>query len=851
MKKRYPVTGMTCAACAARVEKAARAVDGVADVSVNLLKNTMEVEASADIDERTLRSSLAGALEHAGYGLAGAERASSSGGSDVADDETLALKRRLIASVVFAVPLMYCSMAPMFALPLPSFFVGAENALVYALFLFLLVVPVLFINRAFFVRGGRALLHGSPTMDSLVALGSGAAVVYGVWALFQLAYSLGHGTMLVHGTHALDLYFDSAAMILTLITVGKYLEARAKGKTTDSLSQLMGLSAQTAIRLRDGIEEAIAAQDVRVGDVLVVKAGATVPVDGVVLEGAGSVDESLLTGEPLYVGKRPGDGVTGATINESGWFTMRAERVGADTVLAGIVRMVDDATASKAPIQKLADRISAIFVPVVMAVALATLVVWLVLGADVAKALSYAISVLVISCPCALGLATPTAIMVGMGRGATQGILIKSAEVLERAHDIKTVVLDKTGTITVGSPRVVAVRALAPSSEKEVLAIACALEGKSEHPLARAIIEEDRRRGGSGSALSVEGFSQVAGEGVAGDVGGRPCLVGNARLLADEGVVIDAALEESVREASATAVFVACEGRLIGCILVADEVKPTSAHAVGRLRARGYDVVMLTGDSRGAARRVAREVGIDDVVSDVLPSDKERVVREREEKGPVAMVGDGVNDAPALARADVGIAIGAGADIALSSADIVLTRSDLDDVASALDLSDATMRIIKQNLFWALCYNAVCIPVAAGALSVFGVSLNPMIAAGAMSLSSLCVVTNALRLRGWKPVRESGPAAEEGRSDPRDSREGEMNKKRGKEQVMEKTLLVEGMMCQKCVAHVKRALEALDGVEFAHVDLDTGTARVELTTDVSDEALVEAVVAEDYEARMA
>ena len=785
MKISFNVQGMTCAACSARVEKATSAVPGVASVAVNLLKNSMEVQLAADADAAETAAAIESAVKKAGYGASpkgqagassgpGAAAATSPGvaaGSGVAEEnpnataeaEQKSMLHRLIASLVFTVPLFYLSMGDMLGWPLPGVLTGMENMMVYGLTLFVLLVPVIFINFKFFRVGFRSLVNRAPNMDSLIALGSGAATVYGVYALFNMAFFMGHFDMEAAHHFAMNLYFESAAMILTLITLGKYLEARAKGKTTSSLSKLMDLSPKMATRIEDDVEVQVPAASVRVGDVLMVRTGESVPVDGVVLEGEGSVDESVITGEPLSKSVHAGSAVTGATVNTAGWFTMRAERVGEETVLAGIIRLVDEATSSKAPIEKMADKISGVFVPVVIAIAVVVFVVWLAVGAELSVALTYAISVLVISCPCALGLATPTAIMVGTGRGAANGILVKSAEALETARGVKTAVLDKTGTITKGAPQVTDVLPAEGVRAEELLRLAYALEKPSEHPLARAMVLY--AAGGIGadavkeSAELVSGFDQVPGQGVSACVSGAACHAGNARMMAECGIAVDASQAEGLADEGKTVTYFAREGKLVGVIAVADVPKATSAAAIAQLRAMGIRTVMLTGDAERTALAVQRQVGTDEVIAGVLPAEKELIVRQLSAKAPVAMVGDGINDAPALARADVGIAIGAGTDIALSSADIVLMHSDLADVPAALDLSRATMRNIKQNLFWALFYNAICIPVAAGAFAWAGFSLNPMIAAAAMSVSSVCVVTNALRLRGWKPQHVSATPA--------------------------------------------------------------------------------------------
>ena len=883
MKQTFDVTGMTCAACSARVEKASNKVEGVEQATVNLLKNSMEVE--YDGNPATVVA-ICAAVEKAGYGAsprvedvsaatapAGGSTPLASGGNarqEAAAKEARQVRMRLIVSFAFTIPLFYLSMGHMFGWPLPAVFLGDENTLIFAFTQFLLLLPVIFVNFKFFRVGFTTLAHGGPNMDSLIALGSTASTVYGIAAIYRIGAALGTGDLSGAHAAAMDLYFESAAMILTLITLGKYFEARAKGKTTDAISQLMDLSPKTATRRRaDGSEEEVPAEQVRPGDILVVKAGEGVPADGTVVEGEGTVDESVITGESVPVEKTVGDPVTGATINRTGWFAMRAERVGADTALAGIIRLVDEATSSKAPIEKMADRISGVFVPVVIAIALVTFVVWLAIGGTIAEAVNHAISVLVISCPCALGLATPTAIMVGTGRGATSGILVKSAEALETACAVKTVVFDKTGTITKGEPQVTDVVAFGCKAS-ELVGLALSLERKSEHPLARAIVAYADAAGAT--AQDVEDFAQVPGGGIEGKVGVVACLAGNARMMDERGVDVSAAAESAARMADdgKTVLYFAHAGRLAGVIAVADVVKPTSAAAIAELGRMGIDTVMLTGDNERTAAAIQRQVGVGRVIAGVKPDGKERVIRDMAQQGRVAMVGDGINDAPALARADVGIAIGAGTDIAIESADIVLMHSDLADVPAAIGLSRATMRNIKQNLFWALFYNAICIPVAAGVLSGIGFNLNPMIAAAAMSLSSVCVVSNALRLRTWKPAaiselaEGSDPTATQARgievrvAEEPSSQEGisvgiaggEGKDQGEKEIIMEKTLHVGGMMCQHCVARVKKTLEAIDGVEEAIVDLEGEKATVKLSADVADDVLVNAIVEQDYEAEM-
>lgn len=912
-KQTFDVSGMTCAACSARVEKTTSGVAGVEHAVVNLLKNSMEVE--YDGNPATL-AAISAAVEKAGYGAAPRIEAAAAAGApsgaapsaareNAAAKEAAHVRMRLIVSFVFTIPLFYLSMGHMFGWPIPGIFLGHENMLAFAFTQFLLLLPVVFVNFKFFRVGFKTLFHGSPNMDSLIALGSTASTVYGIVAIYRIGWGMGHGDVDFAHMAAMDLCFESAAMILTLITLGKYFEARAKGKTTDAIAQLMDLSPKTAIRRNvDGAEEEVPVEQVRPGDILIVRAGAGVPVDGVVVEGAGTVDESVITGESVPVEKGVGAAVTGAAVNRTGWFAMRAERVGADTVLAGIVRMVDEATSSKAPIEKLADKISGVFVPVVIAIALITFIIWMFVGAGVATALSHAISVLVISCPCALGLATPTAIMVGTGRGAANGILVKSAEALQTAHGVKTVVLDKTGTITKGVPEVCEVLVAgglfgscgtrfvsATGAIDELkcndaiaafLSLAYSLEKRSEHPLAQAIVAYAEARGVA--AQEVQTFEQIPGGGLRGVVAGRTCLAGNARLMEDGGVDVAAVREQAqcLADEGKTVLYFALDGELAGLIALADEPKPRSAAALAELSRMGIRTVMLTGDNERTAHAIQKRVGTDDVIAGVLPQGKEEVIRDLQKQGIVAMVGDGVNDAPALARADVGIAIGAGTDIAIDSADIVLMKSDLADVPAAISLSRATMRNIKQNLFWALIYNVICIPVAAGALSFAGVTLNPMIAAAAMSCSSVCVVSNALRLRGWKPASlvgatasalepeaapdaasgaalaseagvptMDGPSAEDGDGSPVSAGHSEeVQTVKPKEIIMEKKLSVEGMMCQHCVAHVKKALEGVEGVEEAVVDLDSNSATAKLSADVPDQVLVDAIVDAGYEAKV-
>ena len=854
MKQTFDVTGMTCAACSARVTKAASGVEGVNSAVVNLLKNSMDID--YDGNPQTL-AAISQAVEKAGYGAHPRQNASGASAASAAQaaprpanaaaQEAASVRMRLIVSCIFTIPLFYLSMGHMLGWPLPACFLGASNVMVFALTQFLLLLPVIFVNFKFFRVGFKTLFHLAPNMDSLIALGSSASTVYGIYGMYRIAGLLGAGQVDEAFMAGMDLYFESAAMILTLITLGKYFEARAKGRTTDAITALMDLAPKTAKRVKDeGSWEEIPVEQVRVGDLLVVRAGEAIPVDGVIVEGQASIDESAITGESVPVDKAAGAHVTGATISQSGYFTMRVERIGEDTTLAGIIRLVDEATSTKAPIEQFADKVAGVFVPVVIAIALVVFAVWMfVVGASLETALTHAITVLVISCPCALGLATPTAIMVGTGRGAANGILIKSAETLQNAHDLKTVVLDKTGTITTGSPQVVAVELADGADIVDLLNIAYSLESPSEHPLAKAVVSYAESCGARAS--SVTDFKQVAGSGLQAQIRGKAVVGSNAAFMANCSIDVSELQQKAAQlaEQGATPLFFGVDGRALGLIAVADTVKPTSRRAVAELARMGVRTVMLTGDNARTAHAIQAIVGVDEVVAEVLPDQKERKIAELGGSGKVAMVGDGINDAPALVRADVGMAIGAGTDVAIESADIVLMRNDLIDVPAAIQLSRATMRNIKQNLFWALFYNSICIPVAAGVLAPIGVHLNPMIAAAAMSLSSICVVSNALRLRGWKPAIASDDGNEQLEFSQLPIIQLEM------EDQVEKTFKVEGMMCQNCVKHVKKALEGVDGVDEAIVDLESGTACAKLSQDVPDDVLVAAIVEEGYEARVA
>jgi len=842
-KEQFDITGMTCSACSTRVEQCVAKLPGVAEVSVNLLKNSMAVS----YDEEAMRTdTIVAAVENAGYGAI--PKVSARSGKETkpevstAQAEYKAMKQRLFLSALFTVPLFYISMGHMMNWPLPVWLLGMENAMTFAFTQFLLLLPVLAVNSKYFKVGFRTLFHGAPNMDSLIAIGSGAATVYGIYAIYKIGIGMGHGDMELVHAFMMDLYFESAGMILTLITLGKTLEARAKGKTSDAIAKLMDLAPKTATVERDGKELQIPVEDVPLGEVIIVKAGESIPVDGVVLEGSSSVDESALTGESIPVEKRAGDKVIGATINKSGYIKMQATKVGDDTALAQIIRLVDEATSSKAPIAKLADKVSGVFVPIVIGIALVAMSIWLIAGYGLEFALSIGISVLVISCPCALGLATPTAIMVGTGKGASNGILIKSAEALETAHSIDTVVLDKTGTITQGAPVVTDILCGEGATKNELLQVAASLEKLSEHPLAEAIVTEAENR--ALAYLSVNDFNQIPGQGITGIINGQLCLAGNRRLMEAYGISGGALLGQGEELAAdgKTPLFFARGGKLIGVIAVADVVKPTSKQAVQELSNMGIEVVMLTGDNAKTAEAIRRQVGVDRVIAEVFPQDKEQEIRRLQNEGKkVAMVGDGINDAPALARADVGIAIGAGTDVAIESADIVLMKSDLLDVSTAIQLSKATIRNIKQNLFWAFIYNIIGIPIAAGVFFIpFVLKLNPMIGAFAMSFSSVFVVTNALRLRWFKPkhstdIKNDAPA------------EPVVMEHANGEQTMEKTLQIEGMMCQHCVMHVQKALAALPGVEETAVSLEEKSAKVKLNQDVADEAFKAAVETAGYQ----
>ena len=845
---------MTCSACSAHVEKAVNKLEGVSSAEVSLMTNSMSVV----YDEAALSpQDIIQAVVQAGYGASlpqgkgSAQTASPPGGG--LEQELAAMKHRFLWSLVFLIPLFYISMGHMLGAPLPAFLLGTENAMAFGLTQLLLTLPIMYLNDKYYKVGFQTLLRRAPNMDSLIAVGSSAAVIYGVFALYQMGYGLGHGDLELVERYHMDLYFESAGMILTLITLGKFLETRSKGKTSQAITHLMDLAPKTAHVLRDGAEVEIPVEEVRVGDHIVVRPGQSIPVDGVIVEGSSAVDESALTGESLPVDKGPGDKVAAASINRSGSFTFEALRVGEDTTLSQMIRLVEEAAASKAPIAKLADRVAGVFVPVVMAIAAVTAIAWLIAtGGNVTRALTTGVAVLVISCPCALGLATPVAIMVGTGKGAENGILIKSAQALETLHTVDTVVLDKTGTLTQGKPVVTDVIPAQGLEENDLLLLAACLEGPSEHPVARAIVEEARSR--QLPLTSPQDFSALHGLGVRGTLAGRACLGGNLRLMEQSNIPLEdlPARGEALSEEGKTPLYFSDGQRLLGLIAVADTPKPTSAQAVDAFQQLGLEVVMLTGDNQRTAQAIGRQLGVTQIMAEVLPQDKESVVRRLQEEGKkVAMVGDGINDAPALARADVGLAIGAGTDIAMESADIVLMKSDLLDAAAAVELSRATIRNIKENLFWAFFYNALGIPLAAGVFYALGIThfmLNPMFAAAAMSLSSVCVVSNALRLRmfhsKFKAPRPQ-ETVQEACSSACSLAQAEETK--GGNDTMEKKINIEGMMCQHCVAHVEKALTALGGVSSAKADLEGKCATVTLAAPVSDQELKDAVTQAGYE----
>ena len=874
-KETYDVTGMSCSACSSHVEKAVSKLEGMDKVTVNLLTNSMQVE----YDENRLNNTaIEQAVEKAGYGASlrqekgnagqGAQPAAKAESpADLQKKEQEQMKKRLIWSIVLLIPLMYVSMGHMIynwlGVGMPpltmKYLHGAQNALTYSFTQFLLVLPILIINKKFFINGFKTLAHRSPNMDSLVAIGAGASVVYGVYAVYRIGYGLGYGQTEVVTQYSHDLYFESAGMILTLITVGKYLESKSKGRTSEAITRLLNLAPKKVHVLRNDAEVEIPAEEVVSGDILVLRPGEAAAVDGVIVEGHSAFDESAITGESIPVEKKEGDTVVSASLNKSGLIHMRATKVGQDTTLSQIIRLVEEASASKAPIAKMADKIAGVFVPVVIGIAVVTFAIWLLSGASFEFSMSCGIAVLVISCPCALGLATPVAIMVGTGKGAENGILIKSGEALEMAHLVDTVVLDKTGTITEGKPRVTDVYACEGMEPKQLLALAGALEKGSEHPLAQAILEQCEEDGLT--CAPVQNFEAVFGHGIKGTVDGVDCFAGNEAMVQRLGLslpkIVSGKLQELATQGKTPLIFGRIEqdstkGTILGIIAVADVIKESSPEAIQKLKDYHIHVVMLTGDHEQTAKAIQKQVGVDEVIAQVLPNQKEKKIAQLQRAGhKVAMVGDGINDAPALARADVGIAIGAGTDVALESADVVLMRSDLMDVAGVIHLSHKVIRNIKENLFWAFFYNSIGIPLAAGVLyPLFQLKLNPMFGAAAMSLSSVCVVSNALRLKHVKLRQEKdNKVSQNVEVTPAAIQEPELqpHKKESEETTMKKTIHVEGMMCMHCVGHVEKALRGVPGVKGVTVSLGDQNAIVDVDESVSNDALTAAVKNAGYE----
>lgn len=835
-KKIFTVTGMTCASCSARVEKAVSKLAGVNQAAVNLLTNSMEV----NYDETQLTSeNIIKAVEDAGYGASvkNSKKTNAKSNATGVEDEVKSAKLRLIWSVVFLIPLFYISMGHMMGLPLPEFMHGTQNAITFAFTQFLFTVPIVFINFHYFKNGFKNIVKLSPNMDSLIALGSTAAVVYGIVAIYRIGWGLGHNDMELVHQYSMDLYFESAGTILTLITLGKFLESKAKRKTTDAITKLINLRPQRAVVIRDGKTIEVSVDEVIENDIVAVKQGSTMPVDGVIVKGSCIVDESIITGESMPVEKTVGDNVIGATINKSGYVEVKATKIGENSTLSQIIKLVEEASATKAPVAKLADKISGVFVPIVIAIAVVSSVVWLLLGYGAEFSLSTGIAVLVISCPCALGLATPTAIMTGTGRGAQMGVLIKSAEALQTAGHINTVVLDKTGTITMGKPYVTDVITF-DVTEKYLIDVATSVEQLSEHPLAYSVTEYGKKC--NYTKINVTNFESYGGMGVSASVNDSVIYAGNIKLMNKNNIDVSKC-QSTISQLSAqgkTPLFFAENNSIIGIIAVADIVKDSSKHAVKELKHMNIDVVMLTGDNKSTANAIGRSCGIDNVVAEVLPQDKEEKVRELQQKNRmVAMVGDGINDAPALAKADVGVAIGAGTDIAIDSADVVLVKSSLIDVVKLIQLSRATMRNIKENLFWALIYNAIGIPLAAGVFfSLLGWRLNPMYGAAAMCFSSVCVVLNALRLRTFKPRFKYAEGNSNSNNDLLKINKSNINKEdsRKDEETMTKKVIIEGMMCNHCSGRVQQVLNEIDGVT-ATVSLEEKCATV--TGNVSDETI--------------
>ncbi len=862
-KEKFDVTGMTCSACSSRVEKCVRQLDGLNDVTVNLLTNSMQVE----FDQSKLSTEqIISAVTQAGYGASVRQESNAqvqfSTAAPVKRENPMVaelkeMKHRLIVSFVFLIPLMYVSMGHMIGLPLPSFLSGHHNAISFAFTQFLLALPIAYVNRKFYIKGFGTLAHGAPNMDSLVAIGSTAAMTYGIFAIYRMSYGLGIGDLELVARYHENLYFESSVMILALITIGKYLETRSKGKTSEALTHLMDMAPKTATVERNGEQQEVPVEQVMIGDVVLVKPGQRIPVDGVITEGHTSVNQSAITGESIPVEKEPGDNVIAATINKGGFIRFTATKVGSDTTFAQIIRLVEDASATKAPIAKLADQIAGVFVPIVIGIALVTAGVWMLTGATFEFALNCAISVLVISCPCALGLATPVAIMVGTGKGAEHGILIKSGQALETAHNINTVVLDKTGTITQGKPVVTDVHTVLAQQEA-LIAIAAALEQSSEHPLADAVMHYAEEL--HITVPTATQFMSLPGRGVEAHINGQYYCAGNIRLMEEKSIELDAWREtlQTLTTAGKTPLIFANSKQVIGVIGAADVVKPTSKQAIEQLKSMGVQVVMLTGDNAQTAAAIQSQLNIDEVIAEVLPQDKEQKIASLQSQGKVvAMVGDGVNDAPALARADVGLAIGAGTDVALDSADVVLMKNDLLDVVTAIQLSKAVIRNIKQNLFWAFFYNCLCIPLAAGVFYVgFGLLLNPMIGAAAMSCSSIFVVSNALRLRGFRPVLPQGISEVQQQNQQvqvhtsllggvPDANSFNEDKNKGVN-MMKKTMIIEGMMCPHCQNAVTKALNGLEGVSCT-VSLEDKAAYITTEGAVSDDAMKQVVIDGGYQ----
>ncbi|WP_352399995.1 heavy metal translocating P-type ATPase [Anaerotignum sp.] len=834
MKEKFNVTGMTCSACSAHVEKSVGKLNGVQSVNVNLLQHSMTVTFEPEIVDS---SAIIQAVKSGGYGASLADaKTEALSPQNIAEDEMKEMKFRLISSFCFLIPLFYISMGHMMGAPLPAILLGEENILIFALVQLFLTLPVLFINKKYFTVGFQALWNRSPNMDSLIALGSAASVLYSVFAIFAMAYYTGRGDLMHAHHYGMELYFESAAMILTLITVGKYMETRSKGKTSEAISKLMNLAPKMATVIKNGVEMEVPIEDVHEGDVIIVRPGHSIPVDGTIIDGFSAIDESAITGESIPVEKQAGDSVIGATVNKSGYFKMTATRVGKNTTLSQIITLVEEAGASKAPIAKLADKVSGVFVPIVIAIALVSAVVWLIAGQPFAFALSIGIAVLVISCPCALGLATPTAIMVGTGKGAENGILIKSAESLEIAHQLDIVVLDKTGTLTEGKPKVTDIIPAKGVLKNPFLRMVASLESLSEHPLAQAVVEYAKEN--EIATLEAKNLLATPGQGIEAEIDGKLICGGNLKMMQVKNIDISAYLQQSEALANEgkTPLYFAEGNQFLGMLVLADTLKESSQDAVDAFHHMGIDVVMLTGDNQRTADAIANKLGIQ-AIADVLPQDKEQEVRRLQELGKkVAMVGDGINDAPALTRADVGIAIGAGTDVAMESADIVLMKSDLLDAVTAIQLSHATIRNIKQNLFWAFFYNTLGIPLAAGIFfPSFGLKLNPMFAAAAMSFSSVFVVGNALRLKLFRPEKHIANTL------PIHSKQQQKE-----EIIMKKVLKIEGMSCGHCTGRVEKALNALDGVT-SEVSLDEKSATVTLSKEINDETLVKTVTDAGYE----